>query len=262
MRLLARCVLLVFVFFFLPVGCQVMAHYSGDGSRTPWWELRRDSSHQAPDPNTEEAIIQLYSARAARWRGAFGVHTWFATKKSDETRYTRMEVMGYALRWSGRTVRMRQGPPDNYWFGSRPFLLREIRGGEDVDAMIDRLHQAARDYPYDDQYNVWPGPNSNTFIATLARAVPEIGVELPATAIGKDYLPGGRILSTSPSGKGVQFSLRGLFGLLVGLEEGIELNVLGLTAGLDVSPPALKLPGIGRIGLSDFDRQVIDTGDS
>jgi hypothetical protein len=35
---------------------------------------------------------------------------------------------------------------------------------------------------------------------------------------------------------------------MLALEEGLEVNLLGLTFGLDINPPALKLPGIGRIG--------------
>ena len=106
-----------------------------------------------------------------------------------------------------------------------------------------------RSYPYPDTYRTWPGPNSNTFVAHVARAVPELRVDLPPTAIGKDYLPDGAVAARSPSGTGVQLSLFGLLGLLVGLEEGIEVNVLGLTLGVDVMAPALKLPGIGRLGL-------------
>ena len=37
-------------------------------------------------------------------------------------------------------------------------------------------------------------------------------------------------------------------GVLVGLEEGLEVNVLGLTFGVDFNRPALKLPGLGRVG--------------
>lgn len=258
LRLIGRTLVILVALFFAPLGCQVVAHYSGHGEPTAWWDLRRDSSNQAPDAAfTDDAIIQVYSARAARWRGAFGVHTWFATKRQDENHYTRLEVIGYALRWGGNTVRIRSGRPDNYWFGNKPYLLREIRGGADVDEMIDRIHYAAQNYLYQDRYKVWPGPNSNTFTATLAREVPELELELPATAIGKDFLLENAVFAKSPSGDGLQFSLRGLFGLIVGVEEGVEVNMLGLTAGLDLSPPAIKLPGVGRVGFSDFERKVI-----
>ena len=52
----------------------------------------------------------------------------------------------------------------------------------------------------------------------------------------------------SPGGRGVQLSLFGLAGLLAGVDEGIEINLLGLTFGVDVKDPALKLPGGGRVG--------------
>ena len=32
-------------------------------------------------------------------------------------------------------------------------------------------------------------------------------------------------------------------------EEGLEVNVLGLSFGIDPLTPAIKLPGIGRIGM-------------
>ncbi len=38
------------------------------------------------------------------------------------------------------------------------------------------------------EYTALPGPNSNTFPAWIARAVPELGLELPFSAIGKGYI--------------------------------------------------------------------------
>jgi hypothetical protein len=37
-------------------------------------------------------------------------------------------------------------------------------------------------------------------------------------------------------------------GLTVGWVEGIEVNILGAVAGVDFRRPALKLPGLGRLG--------------
>jgi hypothetical protein len=250
--------MLIIVVFLLPVMISVARHYMSDNQSKSWWELRRDSSFQAPAPaEFSDAVIQVYAARAARWRGAFGVHTWIAVKPSGDSAYTRIEVMGYALRWGNSTVRIRRGSPDGYWYGSKPWLLRDIRGGAEVDQMIERLITAAENYPYHKQYRVWPGPNSNTFIATLAREVPELRLELPPTAVGKDYLPFGQIVADTPSDSGVQVSLRGLLGLMIAAEEGVEMNLLGLTAGVDFSPLAIKLPGMGRIGNNDYrSRQI------
>ena len=74
-------------------------------------------------------------------------------------------------------------------------------------------------------------------------------MDLPSTAIGKDYL-GDRLFSAAPSGSGVQLSLYGLLGFIASGVEGFEVNLLGLSFGLDPFSPAIKLPFFGRIGVS------------
>lgn len=213
-----------------------------------WRTARRDSSHQAPDPaKTPEAVLQVYAARAFSWRGIFGVHTWFALKPRGADHYLRLEVIGWGVRYGQHAVRASRHVPDAYWFGNRPKLLLDLRGGL-AEVLIGDVIGAARDYPYPKQYRIWPGPNSNTFTAFVARRVPGLGLELPVTAIGKDFLTNGAIFADAPSGTGKQLSIYGLAGLTLAAEEGVELNILGLTLGLDLSPPALKLPGIGRLG--------------
>src|SRR3546814_15268993 len=74
-------------------------------------------------------------------------------------------------------------------------------------------------------------------------------MQLPPTAIGKDWRGTGRLLAPAPSGTGWQVSLFGLAGVTVAMREGLELNLLGLTIGIDILHPAVKLPGLGRLGL-------------
>lgn len=213
-----------------------------------WWEARRDPSGQAPDPAiTPEAVVQMYAARAVGWRGIFAVHTWIALKPSGGERYTRYEVIGWGVERGIPAIRVNRTGPDNYWFGSRPTLLVDHRG-EDVDALIAKIEAAIRAYPYASSYRTWPGPNSNTFTAYIGRSVPELRLKLPPTAIGKDYLPGGAIVALTPGGRGGQLSLFGMAGLLAGWDEGFEVNVLGLTFGIDLTQPGLKLPLVGRLG--------------
>jgi hypothetical protein len=143
-------------------------------------------------------------------------------------------------------VRNRQ--PDAPWFGSKTELYADKRGAG-VDELIARIEKAVAAYPYAQTYALWPGPNSNTFTAWIARAVPELGVDLPATAVGKDYI-GTRVFARAPSGSGFQFSLGGLLGVAAGPVEGFELNLLGLTFGLSGS--GVKLPLVGRVALPHF----------
>src|SRR5262245_20761866 len=210
------------VLLLLLAGCATLA-------RDPnWWQARQDSSAQAPDPaTTPEAVIQIYAARTVGWKGVLGVHTWIAMKRSDASQYTRYEVIGWGVDRGASARRVNRTGPDNCWFGSRPELLVDRRG-EGVDALIDRIDTAVHTYPYPSSYHTWPGPNSNTFTAYIGRAVPELRLDLPPTAVGKDFLPGGAPVGLSPSGTGLQFSLGGLAGVLVGWEEGLEVNVLGL----------------------------------
>jgi hypothetical protein len=58
-------------------------------------------------------------------------------------------------------------------------------------------------------------------------------------------------LTESFSGSGYQFSLNGYFGFMASMREGVELNILGLNIGFDPRALAVKLTGIGRIGLRD-----------
>ena len=213
-----------------------------------WRTASHRSTGQAPDPAIHrEAVVQVYAGRAFGWRGAFAVHTWLAAKPADALHYTRYEVIGFNLRGGRSAVSVSdQRAPDAEWYGAPPHLIRELRGA-DAEAAIARLTRAVDSYPYPATYSAWPGPNSNTFVAHVGREVPELRLNLPSTAIGKDYLPGGRIFARTPSGTGYQLSLGGMLGVLAGPDEGFELNVLGLVVGVDVRQPALKLPGVGRV---------------
>ena len=217
-----------------------------------WQKANRDSAGIAPQPETEkEAIVQVYAARTYNWRGYFAVHPWVSVKKKNEDFYTVYQVMGWQLRRTGSSVSAQKDIPDRYWYGSKPQLLQTLTGKEAEEA-IPQIEQAVIDYPYADRYELWPGPNSNTFVTHIIRNVPALTVELPATAIGKDFIGYNDFVAPTASGTGKQFSLLGLLSLSIGLKEGIEIGFLGLSLGIDWYPPALKLPIIGRIGFKDI----------
>lgn len=237
---------LAIILAYIPLAFCYLA-FSGQLAARDWRTASREPAGLAPDPaTTPEAVVQVYSARAVSWRGWFGVHTWVAVKPANAPDFTVHEVMGWYLKRTGSVVVARHRPADGYWYGNRPELLGDIRG-PGVDDIIRRIEQAAKEYPYPKRYHVWPGPNSNTFTAFILRRVPELRVDLPPTAIGKDYL-GWRTVNKLPSGTGGQISLFGVAGVAAGVEEGVEVNLLGLTFGVDPKSLSIKLPIVGRLG--------------
>jgi len=153
-----------------------------------WRTASREPAGIAPDPAvTTEAVLQVYGASAWGWRGWFAIHTWIAAKRTGEPHYTVYEVIGWRQHRGLPVVRIEQDAPDRFWFGERPRLLKEHHG-EGVDMLIDAVDRAARNYPWPKTYTVFPGPNSNTFTAWVAQQVPELGLDLPLSAIGSGYV--------------------------------------------------------------------------
>ena len=183
------------------------------------------------------------------------MHTWLATKAENASEYNVYQVVGWRKRRGLPVVVKEQDVPDRSWFGNSPKILKEVKGAEAV-AIISSIENAVSSYPYPDTYHIWPGPNSNTFIAHIGRSVPELQLDLPPTAIGKDFMTWNQFVDTPPSGDGIQFSLFGLFGGLISVVEGIEINIFSLSFGLGVTPHTtwplkLRFPlfGIIRLGV-------------
>lgn len=238
---------LIALFFCFALFIPNMANAQKNPPGKGWWNADNSSVGIAPLPKDEKrAIVQIYAARAYSWRGWFAVHPWVATKEEGASSYTVYQVTG----WRSNVVNVAPGIPDRRWYGEPPEMLFELRGKEAAE-MIPHIQQAAKDYPYQNFYRLYPGPNSNTFIAYIIRHTPGITVEMPPHAIGKDWIDDGKFFAKSETGTGYQFSLYGLLGITVGVAEGLEINILGMTFGFDVMRPALKLPFIGRIGLKD-----------
>lgn len=156
-------------------------------SAKDWRTASRESAGIAPDPATNrQAVLQVYGAAAWGWRGWFAIHTWIASKPTDGSYYTVYEVVGWRQRQGLPVVRIEKDLPDRFWFGERPRLIKEFRGAG-VDRLIVSVDRAAKSYPWPDTYSAFPGPNSNTFTAWIANQVPDLGLDLPFTAIGSGY---------------------------------------------------------------------------
>lgn len=218
---------------------------------TDWRTADRSSAGISPLPQDErEAVVEILAARAINWRGIFAVHSWIATKEKNAVAYKVYQVIGWRMYRGMPVVSAAEDIPDRKWFGAEPSLIYEARG-ETAEKIIPQVEELSKSYPYQDFYRIWPGPNSNSLVSYIIRHIPEIPVELPPHAIGKDWIDDGKFFGRSEAKTGYQFSVFGALGLVVGLREGIEINILGMTFGIDFLRPALKLPFIGRLGMMD-----------
>src|SRR6266702_3998498 len=236
---------LILVLLLFCLGPLLVYMTGGARLRGDWRMASHEPVGLAPDPTSvREAVVHVYAARAFAWRGAFSVHTWVAVKPANAERYTRYEVIGWRVYRGLSPVSVSSDrPPDAQWFGANPWLLRDVRGTA-AETIITALPSLVASYPYTAHYHVWPGHNSNTFTAYLARHLPQIRLSMPSYAVGKDYVAKGWTITRSPHGTGIQLSLSGMLGLLVGPQEGVEINILALTVGLDPLGLAINLPGI------------------
>lgn len=152
-----------------------------------WRETSRQSAGLAPlAADHDGAVVAAYRAKVWGVRGLVADHTWIATKEAGAPSYTVYEVIGWRRYQDLSVVRVSEDLPDRRWFGAEPIPLVDIRGPE-AGGLITKIKDAVARYPYPNSYRAYPGPNSNTFTAWIAREVPELGLELPFRAIGKNY---------------------------------------------------------------------------
>lgn len=246
MRACAKLLLVLFVsFFLLPLAARA-ALFAFEERPRSWREADWTSIGMLPSAaDHPSARVLVLSGRTGGLKGLVALHSWIVLKRANATAWVRYDVVGW-----GTPIRRDGWAPDGRWYGGIPWVVADIRGAAAL-ALIPRIEDAIASYRYASagDYRIWPGPNSNTFVATVLRAVPELGVVLPSNAVGKDYRGERLFVGRTGSRTGFEVNFWGVLGFTVGWVEGIELNVLGLVAGVDFRRPALKVPGFGRLGM-------------
>jgi len=238
-------VLLLMALFFLPIGVRAADYYLDDTRQAGWSRANWDSIGSLPvAAQHPDARVLVLSARTGGWRGVFAVHSWIVFKPTGGERWMRYDVVGW-----GNPIRTNGWAPDGRWRGNDPVVSTDVRGAE-AETLIPKIEAAVKDYQWRNagDYHAWPGPNSNTFVQSILRAVPEMQAALPANAIGRDFREEFYVGLTD-SGTGIELNLWGFGGFKIGWIEGIELNFLSLVTGIDFRSLAIKLPGFGNIGL-------------
>jgi hypothetical protein len=240
---------MAFRFILLAIILPVMAGTALSLSRgwaESWRTAEWGSSRLLPEAaDVPEPRVMILAARTGRWKSIFAEHMSIVLKAQGANEWTRYDVVGW-----GTPVRRNGWAADAFWYGNRPYIVAEISGAE-AKALIPRVEAAIDAYPYAARgdYTVWPGPNSNSFVAWVVRNTDGFSAELPPVAVGKDYLGEGLRMARAASGSGVVFSAGGFLGLTLAWEEGLEINLLGTAIGIDPNDLAVKLPSLGKLSL-------------
>lgn len=244
MKIIRAALLFLAVVFVLPALASMGWWYVKERPAN-WSSADWSSSGLLPEAKDDpDAAIYVLAARTGGLKGAFSLHSWIVVKKPGAASYDRYDKVGW-----GSPIRRNSRPADGRWYSNDPFTVREIRGAA-AAALIPKVEAAIASYPYshNGDYRVWPGPNSNSFVAHVLREAPELG-GLPPNATGRDFWPGIVSAGWSPATGDLHATLYGLAGFTAGVTSGLEIHFMGLVAGIDVMRPAIKIPAWGRIDL-------------
>lgn len=197
--------------------------------------------HTLDMPANDETTVALLTGSLGHPLDGIARHPWFAVRKKGGGDWRIYEVGGGGseddpFRHHGQYLNPQV---EHVWRGAE---------AERAAACIEREAGHVKDY-IEEHYIFYPGPNSNTFGDVVLRKC-GLHASLPSTSVGKDWRGwiGGGVTS---EGTGLQVETP-VLGVKLGLKEGVEVHIIGLSFGIDLWPPALIVPfGSGRLGFAD-----------
>jgi hypothetical protein len=204
-------------------------------------------------PLDEPYIVAVKSAdlrTSGAWWKRFAHHTWVDYKNGAQG-WKRMESLG-PIGIGVLDLPAAEAGVDR-WLDGAPVRLLGHLSGERAQRAIEQLEARSSELAgaYADGYRAWPGPNSNTFVAELARGSSELAFVFDPNALGKDY--GGWFDSGLTASKtGVRVDTLPL-GFALALREGLELHLFQFTLGVSFDPPGIALPFTPQIPFGWFE---------
>jgi len=193
------------------------------------------------------ALVLVKEARipdSEAWYARFATHGWIDVRDAESGAWTRIEISSPHSGVQVNEIAPESAVSDTRWRNRRVRVRGVLRGDEARDATEALLESAAA---YGDEgYRAIPGPNSNSFVAELTSAAPDLRTTMHHNAVGKDYLTPVAFART-PSKTGVRLDTAWL-GFALGLQEGVELHLAGLQLGIGIWPPRIEIPFLPEIG--------------
>ncbi|MEO0651484.1 MAG: DUF3750 domain-containing protein [Planctomycetota bacterium] len=213
-------------------------------------QATRPSSLREPIGDAPAVLVKrLRIPDTEAWYTRFASHSWFAVRSKPDGTWRRIEIVGPSSGVEDVPIDADAAFADERW--DRPVEVLAAYTGRDAAVMANEVRLLAETYD-DSTYRAWPGPNSNTFVERILRQVDGLAAQLDHNAVGKDWALPGRIGWTG-SGAGVELELP-LVGLQLGLLEGVEVHLFGLTLGVGIWPLGLKLPFLPALELVEAPR--------
>ena len=175
------------------------------------------------------------------WYSRFASVTVMSISASDENSapWQRIEIVNWDSGLNIDPISEKEVHNTHRWGNPVHIVSQSRHDGNDLAAQIEAFKNS-----YDASiYKPWPGPNSNTFTDGLLRNVDGLSGVLEHNAVGKDdsWRTG---LTAGGTGLEIQSPL---LGAEAGLKEGLNLNFMGLTAGVGVWPPSIKIPFLPQL---------------
>ena len=157
-------VLALLALFLLPLAARA-AIFAFEDRPHSWRDADWSSIGSLPPAERHpEARVLVLSGRTGGWKGVVAVHSWIVIKRENGRDWTRYDVVGW-----GNPVRVNGWAPDGRWYGDRPVVIADLKGAA-AEKLIPRIEAAITAYRFHNagDYRIWPGPNSNTFVAHRA----------------------------------------------------------------------------------------------
>lgn len=210
-----------------------------------WRQANWSSAGILPKKPANEAAVYVMTARTGGLKGAFATHSWLVLKPKGASRYDRYDVVGW-----GSPLRKNAYDADGHWYSNKPVVNHQIVGQE-AEQLLPQLEKAIGNYRWRERgdYTLWPGPNSNTFVASILRQIPQLAASTPSTAVGRDFPSDGRWIGRRKNGA-LFATLGGYLGVVVGGGKGVEINFLGLVAGINLNAREVLIPAFGAFSFS------------
>lgn len=141
------------------------------------------SIHIMPD-----TIVELRAAKIPGWSGMFADHYWYLVFTNVEGRQhqtcDRWEIWQRADQngecWGHLHKNLL---PPCQGVGNGPSRLVKRWYNQDARSICEIIESSPDEYPFNDHYDYWPGPNSNTFAQWVVRDRMRLGIR----AIGRGF---------------------------------------------------------------------------